>query len=734
MGKYEEYRKEELIKIIQQQEAELKYKKYGLVWNSEREPEQVVLDCENSLPILKHITSKTINTCDSEDNILIEGDNYHALSVLNYTHKEKIDIIYIDPPYNTGEKDFKYNDSYVDKEDSYRHSKWLSFIEKRLNIAKEVLSKDGVIIVHIDEHESSNLHLLLSKVFGENNSLGTIIWNKKNPKGDSKGVSVMHESVLCFAKNKERFLALEDVLKRKKPNAEAILRKASQLFRKIGKTIIPDDVKDVIKPFKYPKETLKDFEVTYDLELVNEEFKNWLKKQDFSNGEKAYKFIDESGDVYQSVSMAWPNKKQAPANYFIPLIHPFTNNSCPLPARGWRNPPATMQRLLNNDLILFGTDETTQPRRKYLLKENMLENTNSLYENGNSDDSLFSDMNLDFAYPKPVSAVQYLISSIHPNAKVICDFMAGSGTTAHAVMELNRLDDVNRKFILCTNNENNICTDVTYPRIFNAINGYIKAGDGERVEGLSGNLQYFKTSLLKKSNNRHQTKFNLTNRCAEMLCVKENIFNLEKKSDDYKIYSSHDKAKYLCIYFNTIDDSFNEFIDELRIIDGEKKVYIFSDDLNVDKEPFKELNDCKIEAIPQKILDIYKQLIKMNIPIKPSTIFTDLAKAKKRVFKEKDKDDGAFKLRIVLEKLIQKIAQNSGVAILKPNGKEEKVENLNNTLKHDEVFSKVIWEENKTYMAIGNHSAHGDYDEYDLKQVENFYRYAQSLIDGFNIG
>ena len=107
----------------------------------------------------------------------------------------------------------------------------------------------------------------------------------------------------------------------------------------------------------------------------------------------------------------------------------------------------------------------------------------------------------------------------------------------------------------------------------------------------------------------------------------------------------------------------------MKNIEAEKKVYIFSDDLNVNKELFKELKDCKIEAIPQKILDIYKQLIKMNIPIKTSTIFTDLAKAKKRVFIEKDKDDGASKLRIVLEKLIQKIAQNSGVAILKPNGK-----------------------------------------------------------------
>jgi len=732
--KYDEYKKEELIKIIEQQEKELKYKKYGLVWDTEREPEQVVLDCENSLPILEHITLKTIHTCNDEDNILIEGDNYHALSVLNYTHKEKIDVIYIDPPYNTGEKDFKYNDSYVDKEDSYRHSKWLSFIEKRLNIAKEVLSKDGIIIVHIDEHEANNLYLLLTKVFGENNSLGTIIWNKKNPKGDSKGVSVMHESILCFAKNKEKFLSLENVLKRKKPNAEAILRKASQLYRKIGKTVIPDDVKEVIKPFNYPKETLKDFEVTYDLELINKEFQNWLSKQEFSNGEKAYRFIDDNGEVYQSVSMAWPNKKQAPEDYFIPLIHPITNKPCPIPARGWRNPPVTMQRLLDLELILFGIDETTQPRRKYLLRENMFENTNSLYENGNSDDLLFTDMGLDFTYPKPVSAAQYLIASIYPQAQIICDFMAGSGTTAHAVMELNRLDGGSRKFILCTNNENNICTDVTYPRISNVINGYTRISDSERVEGIGGNLQYFKTALLKKSNNRHQTKLNLTSKCAEMLCVKENIFNLLKSADDYKIYFSHDNTKYLCIYFNTIDDSFNDFMEELKSIDGDKLVYMFSDDFNVDKEFFKEVENCTIEAIPQKILDIYKQLIKMNIPIKPITIFTDLAKAKKRVFIEKDKDDGASKLRIVLEKTIQKIAQNNGVAILKPNGKEETVENLNNTLKHNGTFSKVIWQENQTYMAIGNHAAHGDYDEYDLNQVENFYRHTQSLIDGFNIG
>ena len=135
MADYSTYDKADLLKVIAKQEKELKIKKYGLVWDSEREPEQVVLDCENNLPILRRIKSKEIRTNDSDDNILIEGDNYHALTVLNYTHKEKIDVIYIDPPYNTGAKDWKYNNNYITVEDGFRHSKWLNMMKKRLKIS-----------------------------------------------------------------------------------------------------------------------------------------------------------------------------------------------------------------------------------------------------------------------------------------------------------------------------------------------------------------------------------------------------------------------------------------------------------------------------------------------------------------------------------------------------------------------------------------------------------------------
>ncbi|MDD5770138.1 MAG: site-specific DNA-methyltransferase, partial [Candidatus Gracilibacteria bacterium] len=172
------------IKELEQELENLKNtKKYGLVWDNEKEPEQVVLDCQNKLPILKEKKDKKIINDDSgESNILIQGDNYHALQVLSYTHKEAIDVIYIDPPYNTGNKDFIYNDKYIDKEDTYRHSKWLNFMSKRLNLAYDLLKEDGVIFISIDDNEQAQLKLLCDEIFGEENFVAKLVWKKtSNP-------------------------------------------------------------------------------------------------------------------------------------------------------------------------------------------------------------------------------------------------------------------------------------------------------------------------------------------------------------------------------------------------------------------------------------------------------------------------------------------------------------------------------------------------------------------------
>ena len=193
--------KEKLLAEIERLKKELKKKKkYGLVW--EDKPEDVVEMCKEKLPVLKEVKSKEIITDKNKPvNLLIEGDNYHALSVLNYTHKGKIDVVYIDPPYNTGNKDFKYNDSFVDKEDSFRHSKWLAFISKRLRLAKSLLSKDGVIFISIGEDEVAQLKLLCNEVFGEKNYITNFIWEKTQHFGRQKVNSYSNaDYILCYAK------------------------------------------------------------------------------------------------------------------------------------------------------------------------------------------------------------------------------------------------------------------------------------------------------------------------------------------------------------------------------------------------------------------------------------------------------------------------------------------------------------------------------------------------------
>jgi len=150
-----------------------KKKKYGLVW--EEKPEEVVEMCKAKLPVLKEVKSKEIITDkDKPMNLLIEGDNYHALSVLNYTHKGKIDLIYIDPPYNTGAKDWLYNNSFIDNEDPFRHSKWLSFMHSRLKLAKNLLSQNGILAVAIDHYELFSLGLMVDEIFGEDNRLAIV--------------------------------------------------------------------------------------------------------------------------------------------------------------------------------------------------------------------------------------------------------------------------------------------------------------------------------------------------------------------------------------------------------------------------------------------------------------------------------------------------------------------------------------------------------------------------------
>ena len=255
---------------------------------------------------------KTLRPCseesknwDTTENLYIEGDNLEVLKLLQEAYLGKVKIIYIDPPYNTG-NDFVYPDSFIMDQESYDsgsgyfddegninynrknetgrpryHSDWCSMIYSRLMLARNLLADDGVILINMDENEITNLQNLCAETFGSSNDLGTIVWDKRNPKGDAKGISYQHEYILVYAKNKVT-LTNKCKIQRPKKNASVILKKAAQLYKKIS--------------------------MDYTLEEANADFAAWIRAQnDFSGGEKAYNKIDSNGNVYRPVSMAWPN-------------------------------------------------------------------------------------------------------------------------------------------------------------------------------------------------------------------------------------------------------------------------------------------------------------------------------------------------------------------------------------------------------------------------------------------
>ena len=360
----------------------------------------------------QRLLAKIENFDEQCDGLLIHSENFQALNLLQQRYKEQVKCVYIDPPYNTGEDGFPYKDA-------YQTSSWISMFQDRLAIAARFMNDHGLFSCHMDEHEHLTLEHLVQRQFGYQGDLGKLIWDKRNPKGEVAGLAAQHE-YLHFATSNFEHLKEDNAFVREKPNAPAMLTKAAQLIKK---------AKGVT-------------------DAVRNEFAEWVKKSSFSNGEKAYCFIDDAGNVYQSVSMAAPDKPETRSHR--PLIHPITQKPCPVPAKGWRSTDTRMDELLANGEIIFGEDETTQPRRKYLLKDNLTENVPTLYYMGGSDDKLFKNLKLSFKNAKPVDVGIYFINSMTRNVpkSTIMDYFAGSGTTAHSTISLNRKDNQSRKYIL----------------------------------------------------------------------------------------------------------------------------------------------------------------------------------------------------------------------------------------------------------------------------------------------
>lgn len=439
-----------LLAYLSELEKDVGAKKYGLVFEEHREEIDEVLSTHT--PVLTEDGSLFIDN-GGQMNFLIEGDNLASLQLLEKTHKGKIDLIYIDPPYNTGNKDFIYDDAFVDVNDTFRHSKWLSFMEKRLSIAKKLLTEVGIILLSINDNECSDLKLLCDSIFGTENFVENFIWVKNSGGSLSKTTLTRHEYILCYAKNIELSFNMPFYFM-EKPGYQNVVNLISNCKEK-GLTI--EQAKKILSKFYADHPELK--------------------------GISLYNNIDEEWKVYRTLPITAPN------NQFYDVLHPVTGKPVKTPPRGWSWSEDTMQKNIASGKVVFGKDETYGISQKLYLEEAKFEHKRSTFmcdqAEGNKILQTVLDSSNAFNNPKPISLLTYLFQNTPANITIL-DFFAGSGTTGHAVMKLNAEDGGNRRFILCTNNENNICREVTYERIKRVID----------KEGYAASLKYFKVDYI----------------------------------------------------------------------------------------------------------------------------------------------------------------------------------------------------------------------------------------------
>jgi len=540
----------------------MKENAYGIRWNKDIDPEKAEILCGEKFPILKEVSELALTKKDtrpdqfalfndevsSPTHLLIEGDNLHSLACLCYSLEGKIHIIYIDPPYNTGNKDFMYNDSWVDKDNKDRKSLWLSFMEKRLRQAKILLTEDGVIFISIDDNMLYELKLLCDEIFGPQNFVANLVWKRKETGTNlSSTINVNHEYVLCYAKNIDKLF-----------------------FNKNNST-----------------------------DKIQGSYKN---PDNDSRGSYTTKPLYADSNTNKEQTLIMPDGVKLTKQWFINQ--------------------GSFNKLIEEDLIYWTSNKI--PRQKVFLSDykGTLFNT-SLDDVGTNNQGTIELKNIlgkTFITVKPVKLIKHLIN-LHPNKNaIVLDFFAGSGTTGHAVLELNKEDNGKRQFILCTNNENNIMTDVCYPRIKKVMCGY-KKPNGEKVEGLGETLKYFKTDFVEWHNNLHELAYRVGTTCSGMLRTKEGVYNELENNEHYEIYYQ-DEDSLIAIYKDEYDmypnaEELKELKDIMNSLNCKNKIlYIFSLDWNVDaalKEEFRGWKDTELKIMPIEMIKEYESLFVKGI-------------------------------------------------------------------------------------------------------------------------
>lgn len=547
---YADYSREQLLAEINRLK---KNKKYGLVW--EHKKEQVIEDFETQQPYLQEVAEKRIENAPGEPtNLIIEGDNFEALSILNYTHAGKVDVIYIDPPYNTGNKDFIYNDNYVDSEDEFRHSKWLSFMEPRLKLAKNLLSIKGVVFISIDDREAYSLKLLCDDIFDEKNFLTNIIWNSTKSVTNTAIVSNSHTHTLVYFKDSAYWV------------------KNRTSFR------VSDSEEGFSNPDNDPRGPWKadPFQVG-----------GWRPNQQ-------YEILNpKTGIVYR------PNK------------------GC-----SWKNDHDKFLVLQKENRIVFGKNGTGAPQRKRFLCEAL--------ERGRVVKTIWDDVgtttngtrclkdifgDIVFSNPKPVELIKRIVglSTMSSERSTVLDFFAGSGTTGHAILDLNKEDGGHRQFILCTNNGDKgpdsvkIAEDITYPRIKTVITG--KRQDGSKYsDGIPANLRYYKIEHKEKKTSIDANRLEIVRYLEDIIQVKENAFEQIEVNEDLALYKNSEQ--FVGMVFEPF--ALEEIIESIKEKNSENKpvkLYVFSYSRDAFEDNFGTDFEIEFVAMPEGLLKTYASIV-----------------------------------------------------------------------------------------------------------------------------
>lgn len=575
-------------RLADQRTSEMKQRRYGLVW--EDVPEAFDAEAENSIPILEEDPSLSVLQNDGQPtHLLIEGDNYHALTCLNYTHRGRIDVIYIDPPYNTGSDGFTYRDrrfltefpngQKIDTTHPLRHSAWLSFMEKRLRLAKELLSQRGVIFISIGNDELNHLISLCDQLLGSTNQIGIIsrLQKKGSDKGDFFSPSI--DYVLAYARKKECL---------------------SPFFEAVDTSI-----------FKH-------------------------KEQD---GDRKGELYECSKSLYQSSLDSRPNQRywiECPdGSFVIPPGNLYPNEICDAsfitPASNddkcWRWSYDSYKE--KKHLLVFKKTKSSP-----LINENLEASSWNVYtkrylsdaqEKGNVPSNFIEDcpnslgtkrvkeLQIKFAYTKPVELVKKLIEiTDKPKDITVLDFFAGSGTTCDAVAQLNADDGGHRQCILVQQQEDTkICETVTRERCRKVLTGY-RSSKGEDVKGLGGSLRYYRTAFVGKHRATQagdEDAVALSLKAGCLLAIAENTLCETKHTDAYQLYTDH-AGRTTAIYFRESVEEFDDFLADIRKTEGHVVAYVFSwGDASEFEDDFLDFDGrVELKAIPKPILDIYKAL------------------------------------------------------------------------------------------------------------------------------